>query len=427
MIDGKDVTIGTKVNDGTASRVTFSSKTDCDAARCLTWSTAAGLVFEHTPLFGARASETKLQRLWGSLGQKCAPVEEWKDIAKQRDELSIVPNEERHYNALNNILKYEDFQNLLDEVCKELLGDEDAPHDDVLITGNATGLDRLGLLKSLECDENEDENDDEDATNEKESSALVTDAISWFKQHKAMNLAEEKEKEKGGKKRAPLLSPERLREQHEAVLIAGANESGLRKLRQLERHERLHRCYEDGKLCKCLLSYFLLAAKEDRHKLLRWMGSEMIDHDKVAMPALEELPTIWLRLAKIPKEYKILADKGFAETERDYPNFNTVETPTKLAAAKAYRKAPEHIKRDRPLTSSRFSAETVFSRVYSEDILNGKIPYYLIPLLPYAHSLAHGEANLDQPFRTPGDNSLRRNTGPKIKSAVNHKCYILIV
>jgi hypothetical protein len=137
---------------------------------------------------------------------------------------------------------------------------------------------------------------------------------------------------------------------------------------------------------------------------------------------------LWLRLAKIPKEYKTLADKGFAETERDYPNFNTaVETPTKLAAAKAYRKAPEHIKRDRPLTSSRFSAETVFSRVYSEDILNGKIPYYLIPLLPYAHSLAHGEANLDQPFRTPGDNSLRRNTGPKIKSAVNHKCYILIV
>ena len=62
----------------------------------------------------------------------------------------------------------------------------------------------------------------------------------------------------------------------------------------------------------CLLSYFLLAAKEDRHKLLRWMGSDMIDHNKVPMPTLDELPKIWLRLAKIPALYKILADKGFA-------------------------------------------------------------------------------------------------------------------
>ena len=406
MVDGKDVTIGTKANDGTASRVTFSSKTDCDAARCLTYSTASGLVFEHTPLFGGRASETKLQRLWGSLGRERAPVEEWKNIANQPGISSIPPNEARHYNALNNILKYEDFEKLLDEVCNELLGDEGAPHDDVLITGNATGLDRLGLLKTLECDKNEEENDVEEATKEEESTTLMTDAIDWFKQHKAMKMAEEKEKEKGGKKRAPLLSPERLREQNEAVLRTGANENGLRKLRQLERHERLHRSYEDKKLRKCLLSYFLLAVKEDRHKLLRWMGSKMIDHDKVPMPNVDELPKIWLRLAKIPALYMILADKGFADTERDYPNFNQVETPTKLAAGKGYRKSQEHIKRDRPLTSSRFSAETVFSRVYSEDILNGKIPYYLIPLLPYAHSLAHGEANLCQPFRRPGDNSL---------------------
>ena len=200
MVDGKDVTIGTKANDGTASRVTFSSKTDGDAARCLTYSTASGLVFEHTPLFGGRASETKLQRLWGSLGRERAPVEEWKDIANQPGTSSIPPNEARHYNALNNILKYEDFEKLLDEVCKELLGDEGAPHDDVLITGTATGLDRLGLLKTLECDKNEEVNDVEEATKEEESTTLMTDAINWFKMQKAMKMAEEKEKEMGGKK-----------------------------------------------------------------------------------------------------------------------------------------------------------------------------------------------------------------------------------
>ena len=48
----------------------------------------------------------------------------------------------------------------------------------------------------------------------------------------------------------------------------------------------------------------------------------------------------------------------------------------------------------------------MFKRVYEEDALQGKIPYYMIPLLPYAHSLGHGEANLRQPFRRPGKNSI---------------------
>lgn len=102
----------------------------------------------------------------------------------------------------------------------------------------------------------------------------------------------------------------------------------------------------------------------------------MVDNDAVPMPTVEELPKIWLRLAKrIPAICKILADKGFIGTERDYPWMNQVVTPTKLSAAKGYRKAPGHIKRDRPLTSSRFSAETVFKRIYDEDILGRKIPY----------------------------------------------------
>ena len=221
-----------------------------------------------------------------------------------------------------------------------------------------------------------------------------------------LKAAEKLEKSKGGSKRAPLLTPVRLHKQHGIVLMSGTNSSGAVKLRQLEMHERLHRSYEAGKLHKCLLSYFLLVSTGDRRKMLRWMGSSMVKESEVPMPELDELQTIWLRLAKIPEAYKVLADKGFADTERDYPWFNLIETPTRLAASKGYRKAPGHIKRDRPQTSSRFSAETVFKRVYEEDALQGKIPYYMIPLLPYAHSLGHGEANLRQPFRRPGENSI---------------------
>jgi len=44
--------------------------------------------------------------------------------------------------------------------------------------------------------------------------------------------------------------------------------------------------------------------------------------------------------------------------------------------------------------------------VGKEAILKEKIPYWLIPVLPHAHALAHGEANLAQPLRMPGRNSI---------------------
>ena len=46
-----------------------------------------------------------------------------------------------------------------------------------------------------------------------------------------------------GEKKAPLLTPDLLREQNAQVLSGGVNTSGTRKLVQLERLERLHRAY----------------------------------------------------------------------------------------------------------------------------------------------------------------------------------------
>ena len=80
-IDGKDFKTASKRKDGTARREQYSSKTESDAARCLTWSTLGGMIFEYTPLCGARASEKKLQRMWGSLGRTNAPFEEWEGAA----------------------------------------------------------------------------------------------------------------------------------------------------------------------------------------------------------------------------------------------------------------------------------------------------------------------------------------------------------
>ncbi|KAL7552447.1 hypothetical protein ACHAWF_015688 [Thalassiosira exigua] len=366
------------------------------------WGKMKQYVLDHFP---ARASENKLQRLWGSLGRDCAPVDQWKDIALRNVQNDLC-NKDGHYSALDNSMSFGEFEVLTNEMCNELLGGEDAAHDDVMVTGTTSGLDRLGLLHAINEEDEANFTDEQIADKEEGGVAIVSAAHKWFGLRTFLNEAEQLEEDRGGDKKAPLLSAERLREQHEAVLRAGANQSGLRKLRQLERHERLHRLYEAERLSKCLLSYFLLVTEQDKHKLLCWMGSKRIDSDDVEMPTSEELPKLWLRLAKIPAAYKVLADKGFADMERDYPWMNTIETPTRLAASKGYRKAPGHIHLDRPLTSSRFSAETVFKRVYDEDILCGKIPYYLISILPYAHSLGHGEANLHQPFRKPGANSI---------------------
>ena len=44
--DGKDWLIAPKGNDNAITKCTYSSKTEKDSARGITWSTAAGLVFE---------------------------------------------------------------------------------------------------------------------------------------------------------------------------------------------------------------------------------------------------------------------------------------------------------------------------------------------------------------------------------------------
>ena len=49
------------------------------------------------------------------------------------------------------------------------------------------------------------------------------------------------------------------------------------------------------------------------------------------MPSENDLPDIWLRLAKIPSLYGILGDKGFYKADRLNPNINVVRTPWKLS------------------------------------------------------------------------------------------------
>jgi hypothetical protein len=81
FVDGKDYLCGTKRGDTTIEKCQWSSKTEKSAARDLTFSTAIGLIFEYSPLFGGRAGERAIVEFMGSLGPKNAPISEWKDVA----------------------------------------------------------------------------------------------------------------------------------------------------------------------------------------------------------------------------------------------------------------------------------------------------------------------------------------------------------
>ena len=74
---------GSKQNDNVAAKLMYSSKNDCDSGRGESWSTAAGLGFEHSMVVAANLSENALQRIMGSLGRAKADAESWEDVGKK--------------------------------------------------------------------------------------------------------------------------------------------------------------------------------------------------------------------------------------------------------------------------------------------------------------------------------------------------------
>ena len=136
--------------------------------------------------------------------------------------------------------------------------------------------------------------------------------------------------------------------------------------------------------------------------MLKYMGSDLAPPN-MAKPSKDELPVIWLRLAKIPPGWTVLGDKGFDKATRLNPRLNKVRTPWKLAddEVKDYRRSAAMIKEDQETSYSRVPAENNYERYRNETVLKGKVPYWVIALLPYAHEWAHASMNLQEPIRRP--------------------------
>lgn len=316
-VDGTDIKIDEKRSDLTANRSTYGAKNANHSACGITWSTAGGLSFEHTPLFGARASEKALFQFWGSLGKESAPLEDWKDVAVGLSNTDKciglrLPTEDT--------LDYQDIEELVhtSSVFSSTAG---AVDDDVLVTARPGGIARMvGVTAEASPAGVRVTNDSSFMVpvSSAGSNTMIGDVDSWFKE-----LCAIKEAQRTTSKAPPLLSSETLKDQNEKALRGGVNSSGLEKLCQLEVQERLHQSYQAGRLKKNALSYYLFVSAEWRHAILKWMGSDLAPVS-VECPTVDNLPKILLRLAKVPRAYGMLGDKGFDKTTRFNPCLNKV-------------------------------------------------------------------------------------------------------
>eukprot|EP00986_Skeletonema_menzelii_P021274 scaffold33840_cov171-Skeletonema_menzelii.AAC.1 len=406
FVDGKDWLIAPKGNDSTIEKSTYSSKTEKTSARSLTFSSAAGLVFEWAPLVGGRFGERKIVEFMSELGIETAPIADWEDVAKNAEE----DNDPIFWTALSDVMTAKEF----DETIMRLeegdgLVTNGLLDDGILITGQPTGLAREGLDENNADTDEEREDDDEemsDADKMKSGRHIfgIDDALKCFDMMMKSKVVEKAQRDSGSDKRPPILTQEILQEQRKKALRNDPNRSGKRKLLQLERLQKLHLLYERGSLKKCLLSYYLLVTEDQRLKLLSWMGSGLASN--ITKPSLDELNELPLRLAKIPRDCGVGGDKGFSGIEYDLPNCNEVVTPPQIANSKKERLSKDQIESEVPITTTRAACETVFRRVDNEAVMKEKVPYWIIPWLPHGHALAHGEANLCRPLRYPGRNSI---------------------
>ena len=210
--------------------------------------------------------------------------------------------------------------------------------------------------------------------------------------------------------RKNVLCVEEIQELGRQVLNIGLDRNGRAKLEQLEMLQELHEAYERGKenggLSKCLLSMYLKLTAHHRLRLIE-------DLKRYRDGELEEPPEIPRRMAKLAACFKILADRGFDGDSLSYPHANVVITPEFLGREKDGSSRKQftlaELERNQKNCELRYTCKVVFSRVTTEKILAGIIPYSALAHIEHAHCWAHAQANLRLPLKMPG---VASNIGP---------------
>ncbi len=119
-------------------------------------------------------------------------------------------------------------------------------------------------------------------------------------------------------------------------------------------------------------------------------------------PSEGRLVRLWReRLGKIPAGWAVLADRGFANDARAYPNVNPHLTPHFLRPKERTQFETTEVSTDHEKSMLRYTSETVFSRVTDEKILTDVVPYSAFSIFQHAYDWACGKANLCKRFTHP--------------------------
>lgn len=423
--DGKDYKCETFRKSSTLNRLVQSSKVKMSALRDITWSTPTGLVWMYSPLILARATESGIVQWMGSYSMpedKHVPIQrsDWDGdcLALEDSDNDGDSDDDGDGSSVAipaSIAPIEINSDSEEEAEDRTLGISIAPLNDV------DGLDNGGDGGEDFGDEGRqvweeamatgvvgysDESGDEEAdgpgdSSKKEPIPVVGEVRSFFdKMLGSNNRSGELPEKKIKLIDKTAVSAEELESAAAEVRDEGPDLNGKSKLEQLQILEELHLIFEGKvkgkKLRKCLLSMYLKLTKCDRRKMIK----EIKDYRDGLTKCPPQIPR---RLAKLPRELSVLADRGFADDSLSYPNFNAIVSPEFLEGREQF--ARDEVARDRKKCELRYTCEVVYSRVVNEDLLNGIVPFEAMARVSNAHSWAHGAANLRRPLKMPGSNS----------------------
>lgn len=183
-VDGADTHIQAVRIVATAAAIEYGAKNQEKAARSLNWVTAAGLTFEHTPSYGARASEKEIYELHGSLGKRKAPLESWRNVA------SNTPAEERNLRfwvPSESMLDYHDIKETLDTVTSFRMDPDlanSAVDDGVLLTASVEEVEEMHGAKKARASSSKAK----PATLKDPKVPKIKDVHDWFDMRKASKI-----------------------------------------------------------------------------------------------------------------------------------------------------------------------------------------------------------------------------------------------
>lgn len=454
QVDGKVFMMDVYRTSNFKLRAMFADKVDHAGSLVLTWTCPSGLSFEHTYPMTGRSTESRNVELWGSYRGDCMDrefplfgqenindemsidqpplLEQVDDHEEMEEDLSQVDNDSEFFQSEVGSLfgsssdVDEAFETKSEGELKESKDDynynSNTTSDDVMppadmninienilqgnipsnIRGSVEAAIELNLqsnpdvipddvdeLLLFEVDGVDNRNDLNNLSNDelREKSIDICKMMDdWIEDR------EQAESNPLGSGGIPKFSLEGIDKFNKILLASGPDGCKQRKIKQLKRHRALNELYETKKLKKCLLAYNLFKMKEYRETLISILEGGATPEGFKVIPS---------RLQKVPVNWAILADRGFAYDTFHYPNLNHHLTPHFMAGRPQFE--IEEIKADRRICALRYTCETCFARVTSLWGLRDVIPYSFFSYLTDMIHWGHANVNFGQPLQKPTD------------------------